>query len=198
MNNSQQPTGNSQLSIEEARRERFREMGRRGGKARAAMADFKEHQSRAGKRCAEVNDMAALGSKGARAFIRKYGYAKFFHFWRNWKLAQPPTGPEGKVAAILDRLGYQYEREAMVLGENVPVAVDFYIADANDAVIEVLGRVHYDPLFDHPNRPETRRGNDLHRVRKLERAGFRVLELDWRALDNEAAASLKIVGFLLG
>lgn len=161
------------------------------------MPDFTEHQRRAGRRSAEVNDMAALGSMGAAAFIRKYGYLKFFHFWRNWKLAQPPTGPEAKVAAILERFGYQYEREAMVLGEDIPVAVDFYLADAGDAVIEVLGRVHFDARFDHPNKIETRRGMDLHRIRRLERAGLRVLEIDWRELSNERAVAVKIVGFLI-
>jgi hypothetical protein len=182
--------------ISEARREQLRAAGRLGGKARAAQPDFREHQSRAGKRSAEVNDMAALGAKGAKAFIRKYGYIKFFRFWRDWKLANP-SRHERQVMAILDRLGYSYEREAMVLGERIPVAVDFYIAEANDAVIEVNGRVHYDPLFDHPNYPETRRGNDLHRIRKLERAGFRVLEIDYRALANEASAAVKVAGFLL-
>lgn len=178
-------------------REWYQEIGKRGGKARAQMADFQQHQSNAGKRSAEVNDMAALGSLGAKAFIRKYGYIKFFQFWRNWKLANP-SRPERQMMDILNRLGYQYQREAMVLGEVIPVAVDFYIADANDAVIEVNGRVHYDPMFDHPNYPETRRGNDLHRIRKLERAGFRVLEVDHLELANEGRVALKVAGFLMG
>jgi len=42
-----------------------REACRRGGKARAALPDFQEHQRAAGKRSAVVNDMAALGHRGA-------------------------------------------------------------------------------------------------------------------------------------
>jgi very-short-patch-repair endonuclease len=177
--------------ISEARREQLREAGRRGGKARAAMADFRQHQSNA-----EVNDMAALGSLGAKSFIRKYGYCKFFNLARAWRLAHP-SRPERAIMAILDRLGVRYEREAMVLGEDVPTSVDFYLPDCNDSVIEVLGRVHFDPRFDHPNKPETRRGMDLHRVRKLERAGFRVLEIDWRELERENTVAVKVAGFLL-
>jgi very-short-patch-repair endonuclease len=182
--------------ITEARREQIREWGRRGGKARAAMPDFREHQRRAGKRSAEVNDMAALGSLGARAFIRKYGYVRFFRFWRAWRL-ENPSSYERQMMAILDRLGYQYEREAMVLGEAIPLAVDFYLADANDAVIEVLGRVHFDPRFDHPNKIDTRRGLDLHRIRRLERAGFRVLEIDYTELSNVNRVAVKVAGFLI-
>lgn len=177
-------------------REWYQEIGRRGGKARAAMPDFREHQSRAGKRSAEVNDMAALGSLGAKAYIRKYGYISFFRLARAWRLANP-SRPERTMMAILERMGVEYEREAMVLGEQIPVAVDFYLPDCNDSVIEVLGRVHFHPQFDHPNYPETRRGNDLHRIRRLERAGFRVLEVDYRELANEVSAAVKVAGFLL-
>ncbi|MCK6629327.1 MAG: endonuclease domain-containing protein [Anaerolineae bacterium] len=172
-------------------REWYQQIGRRGGQARAAMPNFRQHQSHAGKRSAQVNDMAALGSLGAKAFIRKYGYIKFFHFWRNWKL-QNPSRHEQQVALILD-----HQREAMVLGANIPVAVDFYLPDVNDSIIEVNGRVHYDPFFDHPNYPQTRRDNDLARLRRLERAGFRVLEIDYRMLQNLAAAKTKIIGFLI-
>jgi|GEM_PF-2116391 len=177
-------------------REWYQQIGRRGGQARAAMPNFRQHQSNAGKRSAQVNDMAALGSLGAKAFIRKYGYIKFFHLWRNWKLTNP-SRHERQVAAILDELGYTYQREAMLLGDDIPLAVDFYLPDANDAVIEVLGRVHYDPRFNHPNYPQTRRDNDLARLRRLERAGFRVLEIDYRLLQNLAAAKIKIIGFLI-
>jgi hypothetical protein len=171
-------------------------IGRRGGQARARMDDFRQHCSNAGKASAAVNDMAALGAKGARAYIRKYGYIRFFHFWRRWKLHNP-SRHEQQIMAILDHLGFAYQREAQVLGDEIPLAVDFYLPDANDAVIEVLGRIHYDPFFDHPNYPETRRGNDLHRLRRLERAGYRVLELSYQALAQERAAANKIVIFLL-
>lgn len=176
--------------------EYYRHIGRKGGKARAAMPDFIEHQRAAGRRSAQVNDMSALGSKGARAYIRKYGYIKFFHFWRTWKLANP-SAHERQIMRILNQLNYTYRREAMVLGNNIPLAVDFYIPDANDAIIEVNGRVHYDPHFDHPNRPHTRRQTDLHRIRRLERSGFRVLEIDYRALANTVLVAGKIAGFLI-
>lgn len=184
------------MAITEERRAFLREIGKLGGKARAQMADFRQHQSNAGKASAAVNDMAALGSLGAKSYIRKYGYGKFFHLARAWRLANP-SRPEQTMMAILDRLGVQYEREAMVLGEDVPASVDFYLPDCSDAVIEVLGRVHFDPRFDHPNKPETRRQMDLHRVRKLEKAGFRVLEVDWRELERESAVAVKVAGFLL-
>lgn len=177
-------------------REFYQAIGRRGGKARAAMPDFQAHQSHAGKCSAAVNDMSALGRAGARAFIAKYGYIKFFHMWRNWKLANP-SSHERQVAAILTGFGCQFQREAMVLGNDVPLAVDFYIPDRDDAIIETLGRVHFDPAFDHPNRLETRRQLDVHRLHRLERAGFRVLELDYRLLANETLAKSKIAGFLI-
>lgn len=178
-------------------REWYQEMGRRGGKARAAMPDFRQHQSNAGKASAAKNDMAALGHLGAKAFIRKYGYIKFFHFWRNWRLSNP-SGHERAVAAILDEFGYPYQREAMVLGDDIPLAVDFYLADCNDSIIEVYGRVHYDPRFDHPNYVDTRAGLDARRVQKLERAGFRVLEIDYRELKHLLTVRGKIIMFLLG
>lgn len=173
-------------------------IGRKGGKKRARMKDFKEHQRHAGRRSAEVNDMSALGRAGARACIRKHGYFCFFKHWRRWRLKNP-SHLEQIVAGILDDLGWPYEREAMVLGERIPLAVDFYLPDANDAIIEVNGRVHYDPAFDHPNRPETRRQLDLHRTRRLEKAGFRVLELDYRLLTkkNIPLVAGKVAGFLI-
>ena len=178
-------------------REWYQHIGRIGGKKRAAQPTFRQHQSNAGKASAAVNDMAALGSLGARAYIRKYGYIKFFHFWRAWKLAHP-SRHEIKVAAILDDYGYTYQRESIVLGDNIPLAVDFYLPDANDAIIEVYGRVHYDPRFDHPNYPNTRAQNDAHRLHRLERAGYRVLEIDYRELAREQTVRGKIVMFLLG
>ena len=36
------------ITMTAAQRERYREMGRKGGKARAAMSDFTEHQRHAG------------------------------------------------------------------------------------------------------------------------------------------------------
>jgi len=177
-------------------REWYQAIGRMGGQARAQMPDFPQHQRNAGLASAAVNDMAALGSLGAKAFIRKYGYIRFFHFWRNWKL-ENPSSHERQVARILDQLQFSYEREAMVLGPDIPVAVDFYLPDCNDSIIEVLGKVHFDPRFDHPNYPNTRRKNDAYRLHRLERAGFRILEIDYRALPHEPTVRGKIIIFLL-
>lgn len=182
--------------ITDARRAQLREWGKKGGQARAAQPNFLQHQRAAGLRSAQVNDMAALGSLGAKAYIHKYGYIKFFHLWRNWRLNNPSSHQQ-QIAALLTDLGFIYQCEAMVLGDDIPLAVDFYLPDCNDAVIEVLGRVHYHPLFDHPNYPGTRRANDLNRLRRLERAGFRVLELDYRILPNLPLITGKIIGFLI-
>jgi hypothetical protein len=177
-------------------REYYQAIGRKGGQARAAQPSFRQHQSHAGKCSAAVNDMAVLGHLGAKAFIRKYGYLKFFHFWRAWRLDNP-SRHERQVAALLDDLGFTYQREAMVLGDKIPLAVDFYLPDCNDAIIEVLGRVHFDPRFDHPNYEQTRRDLDMHRLRKLERAGYRLLELDYRIFPHPPLLTAKILGFLI-
>jgi len=178
--------------------EERREACRRGGKARAALPDFQEHQRRAGKRSAEVNDMAALGHRGAVAYARKYGYARLFHLCRCYRL-EHPSANERAVMAILEGLGLSegqdYEREAMPLGEDTLIAVDFYLPGKRK-VIEVNGKVHYDPLFDHPNYPGTRAENEARRLDKLESAGVRVLVLDWRDLANTDNVRQQITLFM--
>jgi hypothetical protein len=173
-----------------ATREQLQEWGRRGGKARAAMPDFVEHQRRAGRRSAEVNDMAALGHRGAMAFIRKYGYVRLFELARKWRLRNP-SRHERRVMAILEDLGVQYEREARVLGERELVSVDFYLP-GRGKIVEVNGRVHYDPAFDHPNYPGTRARKEAERLSQL-REAFEVLVLDYREM---ADAPSRIVEFL--
>ena len=173
------------ITMTAEQRERFREMGRRGGKARAAMPGFVEHQRHAGRRSAEVNDMSALGRLGARAFIEKYGYPRLYHLCRHWRIDHP-SRHERAVMRILDGLEIGYEREAEVLGENKFISVDFYLPDTR-RVIEVYGRVHFDPLFDHPRHVETRRACDSRRVHRLETAGFPVLVVDYRDLEASAA-----------
>jgi len=160
--------------------EQRREAGRKGGKARAALPDFLAHQSHAGKRSAQVNDMAALGHKGAIAYARKYGYARLFHLCRRYRLDHP-SEPEQAVMVILDSLSVAYEREALPLGENTFIAVDFALVGQRKA-IEVNGKVHYDPLFDHPSYPGTRAENERRRLERLQKAGWAVLVLDWRDL----------------
>lgn len=181
-------------AISEERREFLREIGRKGGKARAQMPDFQEHQRHAGRRSAEVNDMAALGHRGAIAYIHKYGYARLFRLARSWRL-ENPSSHERQVMAILDEQGVTYEREAEILGENAYVSVDFYLPDLAK-VIEVNGKIHYDPLFDHPNYPNTRKAKDQERLRKLEKAGFQVLVIDHRDLKDQPAVRKCIEQFL--
>lgn len=176
-------------------REYYQWMGRRGGRARAQMPDFAEHQSAAGKRSAEVNDMSALGRRGAQVTMRRYGYAFLFEAVRLWRLQHPSTH-EREVAEILNYFNYSYEREAVVIPDRF-IAVDFYLPDMGDAIIEVHGPVHTDPRFDHPRREQTRRDLDAHRRRQLERAGFRVLEIDHIELASRFDAQLKIINFLL-
>ena len=182
--------------ITEERREQLREWGRRGGRARAQMACFAEHQRRAGKRSAEVNDMAALGRRGARAFLAKYGYVRLFKMMRKYRLSHPSPN-ELQMMELLDSLGVTYEREAEVLGEEALVSVDFYLPD-QARVIEVQGQVHFDPMFDHPNKPQTRRELDALRRARIEKAGFKVLEVDYRLLSEPARARYRVIEFLEG
>ena len=181
------------ITMTAAQRERYREMGRKGGKARAAMPGFREHQRHAGRCSAAANDMAALGHLGARAFIEKYGYARLYQLCRNWRIGHP-SRHERAVMRMLDDLGVRYEREAEVLGESKFISVDFYLPDTH-RVIEVYGRVHFDPLFDHPRHVETRQANDARRVSRLEEAGFKVLVIDYRDLTNEEAVRQRVVEF---
>jgi very-short-patch-repair endonuclease len=100
--------------------------------------------------------------------------------------------------AILDGLGVVYEREAMPLGEDTFIAVDFALPGQRK-VIEVNGKVHYDPLFDHPSYPGTRAENERRRLEKLQKAGWQVLVLDYRYLagDGEMARQ-QIASFIEG
>jgi very-short-patch-repair endonuclease len=181
------------MTAEERRAKRV-EAGRKGGKARAALPDFLEHQSRAGKASAAVNDMAALGHRGAVAYVRKYGYGRLFHLCRRYRLDHP-SEPERVVMAILDSLGVVYEREAMPLGEDAFICVDFALS--GQRAIEVNGKVHYDPLFDHPSYPGTRAENERRRLEKLQKAGWAVLVLDYRHLaGNGETVRQQIVNFV--
>lgn len=173
-----------------------REACRRGGLARAQMPGFREHQRNAGRCCAKTHDMAALGHRGARVFIERYGYPRLWRLARAWRLDHP-SKHERQVMAILDGLGVPYAREVELLGADAYVSVDFLVA--GEHVIEVNGKCHYDPLFDHPNYPNTRAAGDRERVRKLQRAGFRVLVVDYRDLakmSDLAVVAHRIAEFL--
>ena len=172
--------------------EQLREWGRKGGKVRAAMPDFREHQRHAGRRSAAVNDMAALGHKGAIAYARKYGYATLYQKCRQYRVHHP-SRHEQQVIAILYALGWverrDYEREYEALGEGEFAAVDFGFVSQRKA-IEVNGKVHYDPLFDHPNYPSGRAAKEAKKLERLHRARWDVLVIDYRQL-NQAAARIR-------
>ncbi len=188
-------TTNVKSMTAEERRKWYRHIGRKGGRARARMDDFQEHQRRAGKRSAEVNDMAALGHKGAMVYIRRYGYGKLFRLARTWRL-ENPSRHEQTVMAILDAMGLCYEREAEVLGEDAFVSVDFHLPDLGK-IVEVNGRVHYDPVFDNPRYPETRQAKEQERLSRLRKAGFEILVIDHRDLEaDEDATRQQIVEFV--
>ncbi len=176
-------------TITTEQRERYREMGRRGGRKRAQMPDFREHQRIAGKRCAELNDMAALGHKGAMVYIERHGYPSLWRLARAWRIGHPSCH-ERQIMAILEALGVPYEREVEISGLGPFISVDFLIA--GDHVVEVNGRCHYDPRFDHPNRPNTRAASDRERVRKLRKAGYQVLVVDYTDLAKQADLAIVV------
>ena len=106
------------------------EMRRRGGQARQQRPDAREHQRRAGRRSAQVQDMRALGRLGFEATAARYGHNFAFDRARRWRL-EHPSSLEQQVMRILDENWIDYEREAQVLGDQVPIAVDFYLAEHN-------------------------------------------------------------------
>ena len=166
------------MIISEARREACR----RGGRARAQQFT-PESQAAAGRRSAEVNDMAALGHKGAQAFITKYGYGKLYHLCREWRLRHP-SSHEQQVMDILCTIGLQagldYERE---FEADDFLSIDFAIPGLMKA-IEVNGKVHYDAAFDDPRRIGTRAANDADKLAKLAKLGWTVLVLDYRQAER--------------
>lgn len=157
-----------------------KEACRRGGKTRAAMPDFIEHQRRAGKRSAEVNDMSALGKLGAAATIRKFGRDFLIERCRVWRL-EHPSSHEKDVINILNKAGILFEREKMIEG----MPVDFLLRDTN-IVIEVNGAVHYEPLFA----DDARKERDANKIERLQQAGYRVIVLDYRELAEQKIIEL--------
>lgn len=163
------------MELTPERREYLREIGRKGGLTRSKQASFRAHQSAAGKRSAEVNDMAALGRKGAQAYVAKYGMDKLLAKVRKWRL-EHPSQPERQVIAILNSLGFTFDRESELLNR---YTVDFLLP--NRLIIEVNGKPHYDPLFDESGQ---RQAKEAERLSQLESAGYHVLVLDHREMDR--------------
>jgi hypothetical protein len=162
--------------------EQRRNAGRLGGLARKAKSDWIDHQ-RMARSHVSSESCARNGHKGAVVYGRKYGYAKLFALCRVWRLDHP-SEPERQVMAILDSLRLTYEREALPLVDDEFTCVDFL---SGFLVVEVNGKVHYDPAFDHPSAPGTRAASDARKLQKLRAAGFRVLVLDWERQKAEAA-----------
>lgn len=175
--------------------ETAREAGRKGSKARAARCDMKALGARGGKATHArygSDHMARIGHGGALSTARRYGYTFLFRRARAWRL-ENPSRHERQIMAILEELGQtEYEREALILGEDVPVAVDFAFRDDRKA-IEANGKVHYDRFFNHLNYPTTRRNNEEERLKRVRRAGWEVLVIDYREMDTAAG---RIAAFL--
>jgi len=158
--------------------ERRLELARKGGAARAKTLT-KEHQSAAGKRSAEVNDMAALGHKGAMATMMRHGYGRLYAICRDYRLKHP-SSHEQQVMDSLCTIGLEPERDyAREFEVEEFLSVDFAIPGLRK-VIEVNGKVHYDPLFDDPRRLGTRAANDADKIALVQRLGWEVLVLDYR------------------
>jgi len=184
--------------ITEERRAQLREWGRRGGQARAARTDMAALGALGGRATAERHGsayMARIGHRGALETVRRYGYPRLFGIVRQWRLEHPSSHERAVMAILADLGATDYEREALPLGADAFVVVDFCFW-AVHRIIEVNGRVHYDPRFDHPNAPNTRRENEARRLRKLERAGWRVLVIDYRELADVAVLRRRVADFL--
>ncbi len=83
-----------------------------------------------------------------------------------------------------------------MLGEEVFISVDFHLPDQGK-IVEVNGRVHYEPLFGHPRHLESRQDKERERLRRLRKAGFEMLVIDHRDLEaDEAAIRRQIIEFV--
>jgi hypothetical protein len=186
------------MTITEERRAQLREWGRRGGQARAAQTDMAALGARGGRATFEkhgAEHMARIGHRGALETARRHGYGMLFRIVRQWRLENPSSHEREVMSILLDLGATDYEREAQPLGEDVLVAVDFCFWERR-RIIEVNGRVHYDPLFDHPNAPNTRRENETRRLRKLEQVGWQVLTIHYHELVDPSAVRERIAAFL--
>ena len=92
----------------------LREIGRKGGKARARQVDMGELGRLGGLATAQkhgVDHMREIGSRGGVAYVQRYGRRKLADLARQHRLAHP-SELEQRVEAALVTLGYtDYERE---------------------------------------------------------------------------------------
>jgi hypothetical protein len=177
----------------------YREIGRRGGKVRAAQFT-PEYQAWA-RSHVSAESCAKNGHRGAVATARKHGYHVTYRLAREWRLANPSSHEQAVIGILADLgqvEGRDYEREFEPLGEGAKghyCCVDFAWPDRKLA-LEVNGKVHYDPMFDHPNAPRTRATNEARRLDRLDKAGWRVLMIDYRELDDLDHVRRMIAAFL--
>src|SRR5687767_5408292 len=99
----------------EARREYLREIGRRGGQARAKA--FTRAYQRAARRKVSSESCRRNGKKGAERTIELHGYKALFEGCRRSRLANPSSN-ELVMMGLLKTLRLRYEREYR-LGETL-------------------------------------------------------------------------------
>jgi very-short-patch-repair endonuclease len=152
--------------------ERRREIAAKGGRARASLPDFHEHQVRAGKaRAADRTEMSRIGRLGYQATMSRYGREYVLERMASWR-RRNPSCHEQAVAKALDKEGVEYERE---------VVLDRYVVDfvVGNTIIEVNGEVHDDPVVFGKS-PEY----EAKRLLDLESMGYRVLVIHWSDIVN--------------
>lgn len=96
--------------LTDEQRERYRAMGRKGGKARAQA--FTSEYQRAARSHVSHDACVANGRKGGIAYVQKYGMRKLVEQARQYRLAHP-SELESIVTAALSAIGAtDFEREA--------------------------------------------------------------------------------------
>jgi very-short-patch-repair endonuclease len=123
------------MSADELREYR-REIGRRGGQARAKQ--FTPASQRAARRKVSSEACSANGRKGAARTLALHGYKSLFEGCRRSRLANP-SKCELVMIGLLKQIGLRAERE-YVLGETL-YTIDFYVAE-HRLGIEVDGSIH--------------------------------------------------------
>jgi hypothetical protein len=101
-----------------------KELGRRGGLARAASCNMRELGSLGGSKTVERHGrehMRRIGKRGARTTIERYGPRFLAEIGRQRRL-ENPTGLELAVVAALQDLGFtegqDYEREGYICADS--------------------------------------------------------------------------------
>lgn len=166
----------------EAERERFREMGRRGGATRAQQ--FTPTYQRAARRKVKRESLVKSGRKGAQVTIERHGMEAQFEGSRKHRLLNPSKW-EMTLESLLKRLGVKYVREYR-LGDSRHTT-DFYLPKQNLA-IEVEGEIHDQgkPGYDR------RQGWKQSKAAQLEKMEIPVLVIHWREFSTDGAVTAKI------